>query len=89
MKIFKHAVDNLKCAGCENRIKKSLMKIEGIKDIDINSQSGTITIQHEELMNTDVFKNTLDTLGYPMLGTSNQLQKAKSYISCAIGSVTK
>ena len=27
----------------------------------------------------------LSKLGYPELGTSNVLQKAKSYVSCAIG----
>jgi copper chaperone CopZ len=80
-------VDNLKCGGCASTIKNSLIKMEGVEDISVDVETSNIRIEFSgTLTRTDLVKK-LGNLGYPKEGTTNTYQKAKSYVSCAIGNV--
>ena len=85
MKTEKIIVDNLKCGGCANSIKKVLNQIIGVLSVDVIEATNTIFIDHEGQIPRGVFLEKLEKLGYPEEGTSNTFQKAKSYVSCAIG----
>lgn len=85
MKTDKIVVDNLKCGGCANSIKKALNQIVGVMSVEINEQTNTVIIDHEGQIPKGVFLEKLAKLGYPAAGTSTKIQKAKSYLSCAIG----
>jgi len=85
MKTEKIIVDNLKCGGCANSIKKALNQIVGVISVDVIEETNTILINHEGQIARTVFLTKLTQLGYPISGTSTTFQKAKSYVSCAIG----
>lgn len=85
--IHKIEVENIKCGGCMNSIKTALLKIENVTKVTIDKETDTITINS----NTDraVFVNTLSNLGYPEKGHNTLLHKGKSFVSCAVGNLTK
>jgi copper chaperone len=80
-------VENIKCGGCMNSIKTALLKIENVTEVEIDKEADTILINS----NTDktIFVNTLSNLGYPEKGHNTLLHKGKSFVSCAIGKITK
>jgi len=70
-----------------NSIKTTLLKIKDVTEVAIDKETDTITINS----NTDraVFVNTLSSLGYPEKGHNTLLHKGKSFVSCAVGNLTK
>jgi copper chaperone len=81
-------IANLKCGGCETTIKKELMKIEGVKTVDINAEMDAVTLSHEGNVKRDVFTKKLRKLGYPEATEKNGLLlKLKSYQSCMMGKI--
>ncbi|MBI2258958.1 MAG: heavy-metal-associated domain-containing protein [Flavobacteriia bacterium] len=84
MEIF---VENIKCAGCMNTIKKSIKEIVGEKNIEIDLENEKITVDTTE-ENREKIAKKLYSLGYPEKGNNSFIEKAKSYVSCAIGKVS-
>jgi copper chaperone len=85
--IHKIEVENIKCGGCINSIKTALLKIENVTEVGIDKETDTITIDAEN--DRAVFVNTLSNLGYPEKGHNTLLHKGKSFVSCAVGNLTK
>lgn len=85
--IHKIEVENIKCGGCMNSIKTALLKIENVTEVGIDKATDTITIDAEN--DRAVFVNTLSSLGYPEKGHNTLLHKGKSFVSCAVGNLTK
>lgn len=82
-------IQNLKCHGCANTITKKLNLVEGISNVEVNNEAHTVTFFYENDANLALVKSTLHTLGYPEEGEVNSLgEKAKSYLSCAIGKIS-
>ena len=79
-------VENIKCGGCENTIKKALKKIPQVEDVVITVATGMIKVNGTA--NRDIIVNKLYDLGYPQEGENSFVSKAKSYLSCAIGKTT-
>lgn len=79
-------VENIKCSGCSNSIQQGLSKIENIKDIKVDVETGIIEVTGDADYESIV--NKLQELGYPKKGSNTVLSKAKSYVSCAIGKMT-
>jgi copper chaperone CopZ len=80
-------VENIKCGGCINSIKTALLKIENVTEVAIDKETDTITIDADN--DRAVFVNTLSSLGYPEKGHNTILHKGKSFVSCAVGNLTK
>ena len=76
-------VENIKCGGCMNSIKTSLLKIEGVEHVAVDKDSETVTI--ESTVEKDILVQSLTKQGYPEKGNNDLFKKAKSYVSCAIG----
>ena len=85
MKTIFIEIDNLKCSGCENTIRKQLSKLEHVKEVKTHLENSAVEITYEGDIDEGIFYKTLDKLGYPVKGTSNTLQSIKSYVSCAMG----
>ncbi len=81
-KIF---VDNLKCDGCAQTIRESLMNMVGVMSVYSNPEEGWVEVEHEDFTDTESISDKLAELGYPKAGTSTLMQTAESYLSCAIG----
>ena len=82
-------IQNLKCGGCANTITKGISAIDDIKNVSVNVEDNTVTFSYETEEQVNEVKNKLKSLGYPVDGETNTLgDKAKSYVSCAIGKIS-
>jgi copper chaperone CopZ len=80
---MKIEVHNIKCGGCMNTIKKAVLTIEGVQEVDIHDDKETIEISGDA--NRELVVSELARLGYPEKGNNNLLHKTKSFVSCAVG----
>ena len=77
-------IQNIRCGGCANTIKKELSKIFESVEIDIESKIVTVEAKNEQDIENGAM--SLKKLGYPLTGEESGLvDKAKSFVSCAIG----
>ena len=84
-------VENIKCGGCANSIKKGLMDEAGVSTVAIDVEKGMVSIDGENL-DRDAIAEHLLKMGYPESGSVEGMKaataKAKSFVSCAIGKVS-
>mgnify|MGYP005857379607 CR=1 FL=1 len=83
-------IENLKCHGCANTIKKSIAKMNGITKVEelFNPESELIEFDEKLITRNDILQ-TLSKLGYPEKGNNSLIKNMKSYVSCAIGRINK
>ena len=82
-------VENIKCNGCMNTIRKGLEQMPGVQTAQPENEHGTVTIEFDEkLVSSEALADKLSDMGYPQVGENNLGKKAKSYVSCMIGRVT-
>lgn len=85
-------VENIKCGGCANTITTKLNKEYEIKSIDVDVENGTLNIESDIELKSSITKSLL-SMGYPESGSVEGLAdikaKANSFVSCAIGKITK
>lgn len=86
-------IDNLKCGGCASTIKKNLQPFKNVEDVVVDPETDKVTITHQQAIDLGAIKDKLHSLGYPERDTTEGLDKlassVKSYVSCAIGKLTK
>lgn len=81
-------VQNLKCNGCANTIRKKIAHAD-VSDININIEESTITFQYSNDNTIVSVEEMLLKAGYPKEGDANATTtKVKSFVSCAIGKAT-
>ena len=83
-------IDNLQCGGCSATITKRLGLLEGVTDIQIDTQAEQVSFS-SPVEAVVLVRETLQGLGYPERGTVSGLTnlgaKARSFVSCAVGKV--
>lgn len=80
-------IENLKCGGCAATIKKGILGLEGINEVNVDVEKSIVSIASEK-ENLEEIKAKLSKLGYPEVGDKNTvLHKAKSFVSCAVGRI--
>ena len=81
-------VENIKCGGCANSIRKSLSEDTRIKSVEVDIENGRISLDSDSTARSDAIKRLLK-MGYPEKGSVEGIKaataKAKSFASCAIG----
>ena len=85
--IQKIEVENIKCGGCMNSIKTALLKMDDVSEVAIDKETDTITVTGGVARDAIVAK--LSKLGYPEKGHNSLLHKGISFVSCAVGNMTK
>jgi copper chaperone len=82
-------IQNLKCGGCASTIKNRISELNGVHSIEVNLETSTVLVEHEMQLKISEIKNILRKIGYPEVGEANSLgEKAKSFVSCAIGKLS-
>ncbi|NQZ75059.1 MAG: heavy-metal-associated domain-containing protein [Ekhidna sp.] len=81
-------IENLKCEGCANTIKNNVLKLDLIREVNINLERSEVQVFSDVVIDREKVISVLGKLGYPELGTGNTFQKAKSYFSCAVGKMS-
>ena len=80
-------IENLKCGGCAATIKKGILTIDDVENVDVNLEESSVSITSTK-NNLKEVKIKLSKLGYPEIGDKNTvLHKAKSFVSCAVGKI--
>jgi copper chaperone CopZ len=80
---------NLKCNGCANTIKKGVLSLEGITEVEVTLENSEIKINKVSKTIFETVKVKLSKMGYPEVGDANtMLHKAKSFVSCASGKIS-
>lgn len=81
-------IENLKCGGCATTIKKGILSLNTITDVNIDVEESTVQFESESDV-IELVKEKLSKMGYPEVGDANTLiHKAKSYVSCATGKMS-
>ncbi|MFN4079749.1 MAG: heavy-metal-associated domain-containing protein [Saprospiraceae bacterium] len=78
-------VENIKCGGCANSVRKALKDFPEVRDVQVSHETGEIEILTDNPDNRPEYSAALARIGYPESGANNLLAQAKSYVSCAIG----
>ncbi|MFY7741229.1 MAG: heavy-metal-associated domain-containing protein [Flavobacterium sp.] len=79
-------IQNVKCNGCATTIINKITKLDDVSSVFVSVEDNTISFNYTKVDQIDQVKSTLKKLGYPEEGEENSIgQKAKSFVSCAIG----
>ncbi len=85
-------VENVKCGGCANTLKKKLLNRFGEVEVnlEVTPREIALDIDNEQL---EELRIILRSIGYPLsddeLGVIDEITtKAKSFISCATGKLS-
>ncbi len=57
-------VDGIQCSHCENRIKNSLNRIEGILHVLASSDDGEVIVEYEDSLKIEDIKKKIEDLGF-------------------------
>jgi copper chaperone CopZ len=87
MEKYEIQVENIKCGGCMNSIKKAIAAIAGVQAVEVLKETETVLVEGAADLRQSITEK-LASLGYPEKGNNNLIHKAKSFVSCAIGRVT-
>lgn len=84
-------VENVKCGGCANTLKRSLRDEFGNVSVNLDVEPREISLEIDSSQ-LESLKTKLRKLGYPLstdeLGKIENLEAtAKSFVSCSIGKV--
>ncbi len=83
-------VQNLKCDGCARTITNKLSELENISEVHVFPNTSMVSFEYEDSSDALNVKDKLKDLGYPSIDSKNTLaSKAKSYLSCATGKMSK
>jgi copper chaperone len=86
-------IDNLKCGGCAGTIKKGIRSFPEVSDVTVDVEKDLVEVTYSDVLLVEKIKEKLVTMGYPEKGSLTGLHKltanAKSYVSCAIGKISK
>ena len=78
-------IENLKCGGCANSIRKNLEKLTAVTEVFVDLEKSEVEICIDGEIKREKIIAVLANLGYPEIGQGTNIQKVKSYVSCAVG----
>lgn len=85
-------VENIRCGGCANSIRKKILEDIRVQSVEVNIEQQIVIISSEVEIRSESTQKLLN-LGYPEKGSVAGLDalkgKAKSVVSCAIGKVSQ
>ena len=86
----KLSIQNLKCGGCAHTIMNKVSAVNNMSQVRVNVETSEVIFEAINIDAVNEVITVLSSIGYPMLDAKNNVvKKAKSYVSCAIGKMTK
>ncbi len=83
-------IQNLKCGGCTNTIVNKLSELNYISEISVDNTNDSVSFNYSAEEDVENIKVLLAKIGYPIVGEKNALTtRAKSFVSCAVGRMSK
>jgi P-type Cu+ transporter len=65
------AVEGMTCAACANRIQRTLTKLDGVEQVQVNFANGRATVMHDQAVGDDTLRAAIERLGYQAPVTSD------------------
>lgn len=88
MNTEKIIIENLKCHGCANTIRREISKLAGVSAVEVRMEDSSVTVVYDDqLQQKDQILQKLAKIGYPEKGNNSFVSEVKSYVSCAIGRI--
>jgi copper chaperone len=89
METLHFELENIKCGGCAKSIKNKLSELDGVQDVVVNFEQGSVEVCLGGTETTrDTILDKLASMGYPEKGKGNLAHKAVSFVSCAVGKIS-
>jgi copper chaperone len=83
-------VENIKCGGCANSIRRKVLDAELANEVDVEVESGSVHLHGDPSRRAEAV-TLLAGMGYPETGSVEGVRaaaaKAKSFVSCAVGRI--
>ncbi|HOC08678.1 MAG: heavy-metal-associated domain-containing protein [Clostridiales bacterium] len=57
-------VEGMSCNHCVMAIKKTVGAIQGVENVDVNLEGGTVSVQHGDGVNMEQLKEAIQGAGY-------------------------
>ncbi len=67
MKKVNLKINGMVCNGCENRVKKAIMNIDGVSKVNASHKKGTVTITLKKEIEEEILVKTIENLGYEII----------------------
>jgi copper chaperone CopZ len=61
-------VNDMSCAHCEQAVKRELLKIDGVFDVDVNLDTKIVVVKHDIVVNTGAMREAINDAGYTIEG---------------------
>lgn len=61
-------VEGMVCNHCAGAIKAELASIDGVQDVIVDLTQKTVTVEHDTKVNVDCLKESINDLGYEVVG---------------------
>ncbi len=83
-------VQNLKCDGCAKTIMNRLIELDNIAEVSVEPETSMVSFTYKNTNDALKVMDKLKDLGYPSITNENSIKaKAKSFVSCATGKMSK
>ncbi len=60
-------VKGMMCEGCENRVKKAISMLDGVKNVTADHNTGKVSIVFDGQINRDSIIETIEDIGYEVV----------------------
>ncbi len=57
-------IEGMTCGHCVMAVKKALMKVEGLKDVQVNLEKGEATFEEEKPVAANLIREAVEKAGY-------------------------
>ena len=84
MNSYQFVVENIKCIGCENKIKDNLQKMKGVMGVEVIAAEQKVCVSGIGISRDSIVAH-LSKLGYPETGHNNIFSRARSFVTCKLG----
>jgi len=64
MKELEFNVKGMMCEGCENRVKNSVGKLDGVEIVEANHRDGKVKVVLNKEVESSVIKERIEDIGY-------------------------
>lgn len=60
-------VQGMSCGHCEARVKNTLSEIDGVNQVIVNLEEGTVEVDYEDRVSLETIKEAIDEAGYDVV----------------------
>ncbi|MFA5182425.1 MAG: cation transporter [Syntrophales bacterium] len=60
-------IRGMSCGHCVMAVKKALMRVEGLKDVQVSLEKGEATFEEEKPVAADVIREAVEKAGYDVV----------------------